>query len=85
MSIKVEVFTSDSCPHCPGAIAVAEQAKEQLGDKIDVEVLNINNVENREKAISLQIMAVPTIVIDGKVEFVGAPTSDQLISKLESM
>lgn len=32
-----------------------------------------------------QIMAVPTIVIDGEVTFVGAPMADELIDKLESL
>ena len=30
-------------------------------------------------------MAVPTIVIDGEVAFVGAPTDVELIEKLESL
>ena len=24
---KIEVFTSPTCPHCPGAVQVAEEAK----------------------------------------------------------
>lgn len=85
MAIKVEVFVSDSCPHCPGAVEVANGAKEVLGDKIDVEILNIGISENRQRAIDYQIMAVPTIAINNEVEFVGAPTQDQLIEKLESL
>ncbi len=27
MVVKVEVFTSDSCPHCPAAVNVANEAK----------------------------------------------------------
>ena len=42
-------------------------------------------MENRKRAIDYQIMAVPTIVIDGDVAFVGAPTDFELIEKLESM
>ena len=30
-------------------------------------------------------MAVPTVVIDGNVEFIGAPSDSELISKLESL
>ena len=30
-------------------------------------------------------MAVPTVVIDGNVEFVGAPSDDELMQKLESL
>ncbi|WP_296879246.1 thioredoxin family protein [uncultured Methanobrevibacter sp.] len=86
MAIKVEVFSTNSCPHCPAAIDAAQVAKDKLGDAIDVEVLKIDeNEENRQKAIGYQIMAVPTIVIDGEVAFVGAPTEDELIEKLESL
>ncbi|WP_296789951.1 thioredoxin family protein [uncultured Methanobrevibacter sp.] len=85
MAIKVEVFSTNSCPHCPAAIDAAQVAKDKLGDSIDVEVLKIDESnENRERAINYQIMAVPTIVIDGNVEFVGAPTENELIAALES-
>ena len=86
MAIKVEVFSTNSCPHCPSAIDAAQVAKDKLGDAIDVEVLKIDESdENRQKAINYQIMAVPTIVIDGEVVFVGAPSDDELIEKIESL
>ena len=86
MAIKVEVFSTNSCPHCPAAIDAASVAKDKLGDAIDVEVLKIDESdESRQRAIDYQIMAVPTIVIDGEVAFVGAPTDAELIEKLESL
>ena len=88
MAIKVEVFSTNSCPHCPSAIEAAQKAKDKLGDAIDVETIKIDeSMENRQRAIDYQIMAVPTIVIDGDVanKIVGAPTESELIEKLESM
>ena len=86
MAIKVEVFSTNSCPHCPAAIDAASVAKDKLGDTIEVEVLKIDESEEiRQRAIDYQIMAVPTIVIDGEVAFVGAPTDAELIEKLESL
>ena len=86
MAIKVEIFSTNSCPHCPAAIDAAQQAKDKLGDAIDVEVLKIDESDEiRQRAIDYQIMAVPTIVIDGEVAFVGAPTDAELIEKLESL
>ena len=86
MAIKVEVFSTNSCPHCPAAIEAAQKAKDKLGDAIDVEILKIDeSKDNYQRAIDYQIMAVPTIVIDGDVVFVGAPTDSELIEKLESM
>ena len=85
MAIKVEVFSTNSCPHCPAAIDAAQVAKDKLGDAIDVEIFKIDeSMENRQKAIDYQIMAVPTIVIDGEVTFVGAPSEEDLINALES-
>ena len=86
MAIKVEVFSTNSCPHCPSAIDAAQVAKDKLGDAIEVEVVKIDESEaNRQRAIEYQIMAVPTIVINGEVTFVGAPRDDELIEKLESL
>ena len=86
MAIKVEVFSTNSCPHCPAAIDAASVAKDKLGDAIEVEVLKIDvSEEIRQRAIDYQIMAVPTIVIDGEVAFVGAPTDAELIENLESL
>lgn len=87
MAIKVEVFSTSTCPHCPAAIDAAAKAKDKLGDAIDVESVKIDdpsNPENRQRAIDYQIMAVPTVVIDGEVTFVGAPSEDELIAALES-
>jgi len=86
MAIKVEVFSTNSCPHCPAAIDAAQVAKDKLGDSIDVDVIKIDeSMENRQRAMDYQIMAVPTVVIDGEVTFVGAPMADELIGKLESL
>ena len=87
MAIKVEVFSTSTCPHCPAAIDAAEKAKDKLGDAIDVESVKIddpNNPDNRQRAMDNQIMAVPTVLIDGEVTFVGAPTEEDLIKALES-
>ena len=88
MAIKVEVFSTSTCPHCPAAIDAAEKAKDKLGDAIEVESVKIDDSaqpENRQRAIDYQIMAVPTVVVNGDVTFVGAPSEDELITHLESL
>ena len=68
MAIKVEVFSTNSCPHCPAAIDAAQVAKDKLGDAIDVEVFKIDeSMENRQKAIDYQIMAVPTLLMPSAI------------------
>lgn len=81
MVLKVEVFTSPSCPHCPMAEQVVEEAKKEIDD-MDVEIVNI--MTDRQRAIDYGIMAVPAIAINGVVEFVGAPTKEELIAKLKA-
>ena len=82
MVLKVEVFTSPSCPYCPMAEQAVEEAKKEMGDAMDVEVVNI--MTDRQRAIDYGIMAVPAIAINGVVEFVGAPSKEELIAKLKS-
>jgi len=79
---KVEVFVSSTCPHCPGAIQVVKEAKDEIPD-LDVKICNVEDAENRDKAIEYGIMAVPTIVIDNKVSFVGAPSLSELKDSLK--
>ncbi|MDR3223191.1 MAG: MJ0307 family thioredoxin [Methanobrevibacter sp.] len=81
MVFKIEVFTSPTCRYCPTAKDIVMKAKEQLQDKIDVEEVNI--MEDKKRANAYGVMAVPTIVIDGVVEFVGTPALDDLLSKLK--
>jgi small redox-active disulfide protein 1 len=81
MSVKLEVFTSQTCPHCPGALAVAQKVKEEFGDELEYEHLDV--AENMDKVGEYGIMSVPTLVIDGKVEFIGAPTEEELTRKIK--
>lgn len=81
MSVKVEVFTSKTCPHCPSAISVAQKVKEQFGDEMDLELLDVD--ENIDKVREYGLMSVPTVVVDSKVEFIGAPTEDELTRKVK--
>ncbi|MCC7561923.1 thioredoxin [Methanobrevibacter arboriphilus JCM 13429 = DSM 1125] len=78
--LKVEVFTSPSCPYCPMAEQVVEEAKNEIGDEMEVEVINI--MTDRQRAVDYGIMAVPAIAINGVVEFVGAPSKNELMAKL---
>ena len=50
MAIRVEVFTSNSCPHCPAAIRVAEEVKNTVDSDINLEIVDINDPVNRQRA-----------------------------------
>ena len=79
---KVEVFVSSICPHCPAAIQVVEEAKLQVSD-LEVEICNVEEEENIEKATNYGIVAVPAIAINNHIEFVGAPSLTELLARLQ--
>ncbi|WP_295621184.1 thioredoxin family protein [uncultured Methanobrevibacter sp.] len=83
MVYKIEVFTSPTCPHCPGAVKVVEEAKAKLGDEIDYQILSIADPENRDIAIGYGVTAVPAIAINNSLAFIGAPTLAELLDRLE--
>lgn len=81
MVVKIEVFTSPTCPYCPMAIQVVSEAKKELGDSIEVETVDI--MQDREKAVNYGLMAVPAIAMNGVVKFVGAPSKEELMQAIK--
>jgi len=81
MVVKIEVFTSPSCPYCPMAVELVDEVKKEMPDDIEVEKIDI--MKNREKAIEYNLMAVPAIALDGVVKFVGAPTKEELVKVIK--
>lgn len=70
----IEVFTSPTCPHCPRALEMARQlAMEMPG--IRVVEQSTATPQGFAKAAYYDVQAVPTVFINGKRAFVGAPPS----------
>ena len=76
MSVKIEVFYSELCPYCPAAIELVREVSARFIDII-VEEVNTSTSEGMARAAGYQIFSVPTIVINGKVEFVGVPDKEK--------
>jgi small redox-active disulfide protein 1 len=81
--IKIEVFTSPTCPHCPAAVKATEMLVEQnpdLAEKIKWKEMSTASEEGSKKARSYGIRGVPTIVVTNekgeKTAYVGAPKQD---------
>jgi glutaredoxin-like protein len=71
--VHIQVFVTLTCPHCPTAAAVAHKlAIESDYVKADV----IDSSEFPQDAQKYSVMGVPKIVINEKVEFVGAFSED---------
>jgi thioredoxin 1 len=80
MVVKIEVFTSPSCPYCPMAVELVNEVKKEMPDSIEVEKIDI--MVDREKAIEYGLMAVPAVALNGVVRFVGAPGKEELIEAI---
>jgi small redox-active disulfide protein 1 len=81
MVVKVEVFTSPSCPYCPMAVQLVEEVKKEMIDDIEIEKIDI--MSERKKAIEYGLMAVPAIALNGVVKFVGAPGKEELVAAIK--
>ncbi len=71
--VHIQVFVSLTCPHCPTAAAVAHKlAVECELIKADV----IDSGEFPDLAMKYNVIGVPKIIINEKIEFVGAFNED---------
>ena len=72
-AVHIQVFVTLTCPHCPVAAAVAHKLAIE-SDMIKADVINGN--EFPDLAMKYNIIGVPKIIINEKVEFVGAFNED---------
>ena len=71
--VKIKVFVTLTCPHCPAAAAVAHKLAIEC-DLIKADV--IESSEFPELAMKYNVIGVPKIIINEKVEFTGAFNED---------
>jgi thioredoxin 1 len=72
--LVIEVFTSPTCPHCPRALAMAQELASQMPGVQAFEV-STATPQGFAKAALYGVKAVPTVFINRKRAFVGAPPS----------
>jgi len=78
--VKVEFFYSPMCPYCPNARRLLEEyGKTHTG----YEVVEVNTFtdEGIERGMSLQVMAVPCIAVDGVIKLSGWPFTEADLDK----
>jgi glutaredoxin-like protein len=68
-AVHIKVFTTLTCPHCPTAASLAHKFAVE-NDLITAEAIDAG--EFPQLAVKYMVMGVPKIVINEKVEFVGA-------------
>ncbi len=71
--VQIKVFVTLTCPHCPAAAAVAHKLAIE-SDLVKADVIETG--EFPDLAVKYNVIGVPKIVINEKVEFVGAFNED---------
>jgi glutaredoxin len=78
---RVVLFYSPECPHCPHARKLLEQYKAD-NPSFEYEEVNTFTEEGIDRGMSLKVMAVPSVVVDDKIELVGWPFSAEDIVRV---
>jgi len=79
--LKIEVFTSPTCPHCPAAVRATKeflQENPDIAERVKWKEMSTASAEGSRKARAYGIRSVPTIILTNrrgqKGGYVGAPT-----------
>ncbi len=80
--VKIEVFTSPTCPHCPRAKSALDQFSKSNSFVKVVETSTGTN-KGRKRAELFGVRSVPTLFITGpgtkdRIGFIGVPSQSQL-------
>jgi len=71
--VHIQVFVTLTCPHCPAAAAVAHKLAVEC-DLVKADVIETS--EFPDLAMKYNVIGVPKVVINEKIEFVGAFNED---------
>ena len=90
--LKIEVFTSPTCPNCPAAVRATKEllaANKELGGRVLWKELSTATPQGRRKAAKYGIRSVPTIIMSnsrgGKGGIVGTPTQEKYLEVVREM
>jgi glutaredoxin-like protein len=79
--VRIQVFVTLTCPHCPAAASMAHKFAVE-NDMIKAEAIDAN--EFPQLAMKYGVMGVPKIVVNGKIEFVGAVPESLFLERVLS-
>jgi MtaA/CmuA family methyltransferase len=83
--VDVVTLDSSSCAPCQYMVDAVERAAEPFGKKVVVQEHRIKEKEGVQMMVSLGVMKIPTIVIDGQVEFSSQiPPIHEIRKKIEA-
>ena len=76
--VKVQLVYTKQCVYCPTAKAMFKDLKTQY--KFDYEEIDAMSPEGQKLVAKYSIMAVPSIIVDGKLQWTGIPQKDKAIA-----
>ena len=83
--VKIEIYFSPVCPHCPGAKKLVAEVAARYGGKVEVEEVDTYTAEGIKRGMANEVMSVPTVFIDGERSFVGFPFPEEdLVASIEA-
>ncbi len=82
--VKIETIVTPLCPYCPYAALLTHMFafESWLSGRRLILSDVIEAYENMDIAYKYNVMTVPTIAINGNVEFVGVPYEDELLRRI---
>ncbi|MBI2543230.1 MAG: thioredoxin family protein [Candidatus Aenigmarchaeota archaeon] len=78
--VKVQLVYTKTCVYCPAAKQLFKDLKKQY--KFDYDEVDAMSPEGQKLVSKYSIMSVPTIIVDSKVQWVGVPQKDKVVSVL---
>ncbi len=83
----IETIVTPSCPYCPYAVLLANMFAYESwkAGKNAIVSDTVEAYENEDIAYKYNAMSVPTVAINGHVEFVGVPHEDDLLERIYSL
>lgn len=73
---KVQMVFTKTCLYCGPTKAIFKEMKAK--HKFEYDEIDAETPEGQRLVEKFNIMAVPTIIIDGKVSFIGLPPKDKV-------
>jgi small redox-active disulfide protein 1 len=81
--VKIELFYSPVCPHCPKARVLVEEITKRYEEVEYIEV-NTYTEEGIKRGMSMEVMAVPTVAVNDEIKLVGWPFEEgDLVEAIE--
>jgi thioredoxin 1 len=74
--VYAEEFMSPGCVGCPAVQKMLEELKEEFGDQLTVEEVDIT--VDTTRASQYGVMSVPAIAINGILKFIDVPKKEDL-------